>query len=158
MTSKNDILLTAGDLLKWREEDKQLNEQIRQLEQRRSQIRRKLEAAEIFAGPAPSQTVEPPASVTNGHDPDESAESPPAALVANLRKTGESLKVQGIKARLIELGFGDKVKERPNYHYDVAYRLSSGKNPKLIKRGSKYRAAPISSPDGETEAVGASAR
>ena len=155
MAGKNDVLLTASDIPKWREEDKQLAEQIRQLEQRRTEVKRKLDAAEVFAG---APVAEAPAPLSNGHDTEDSTDSAPVALVANLRKTGDSLKVQGIRARLIELGFEDKIKAQPNYHYSLAYRLSRGKNPKLIKRGAKYRAAPVSSPEGETEAVGASVR
>ena len=154
MTSKNDVLLTAGDLLKWREEDKRLDEQIRQLQQQRSEIKRKLDAGEVFA--ASLVPIESPLPLANGHSADESSDSPPALLCANLRKTGESLNVRQLKARLIELGFEDKFKTQPNYHYSLAYRLS--KSGKLLKRGSKYRAPPVSSPEGEAEAVGASAR
>lgn len=152
--SKNDILLTAADLLKWREEDKQLDERIRQLQQQRSEIKRKLDAAEVFAGALSLGPIEPSLPKINGHATDESSDSPPALLCANLRKTGESLNVRQIKARLIELGFEDKFKTQPNYHYSLAYRLS--KSGKLLKQGSKYRAPPTSSPEGETEAVGAS--
>src|SRR6202023_3954308 len=65
-------------------------------------------------------------------------------LAFALREAGESLNVRQIKARLIELGFGDKFKTQPNYHYSLVYRLS--KSSKLLKRGSKYRAPPASSP------------
>jgi hypothetical protein len=41
---------------------------------------------------------------------------------------------------------------RKNYVYGLPFRLV--KSGKLVKRGSKYRAAPISSPQGEAEAVG----
>jgi hypothetical protein len=153
MVGKSDVLLTADDVSKWREKDKELAEQIRQLEQRRAEVKRKLEAAEVFVGAPYGEAAAP---VSNGHDTEDTADSAPVALVANLRKTGDSLKVQGIKARLIELGFGDKIKAQPNYHYSLAYRLT--RSGKLIKRGSKYRAAPIRSPEGETEANGASVR
>ena len=65
MTNSTHVLLTAADLIKWREEDKMLDEQIRELQQRRSENKRKLDAAEVFAealsiGPPspPSPSVE----------------------------------------------------------------------------------------------------
>jgi hypothetical protein len=73
-----------------------------------------------------------------------------------MRKTGASLNAKGIKSALIELGFGEKVRTQPNYHYTMTYRLV--KSGKLLKRGMKYRAPPASSPEGETEAGGASVR
>lgn len=158
----SEILLTAADLRSWREENRQIDEQINALQQKQGELRRKIEAAEVFvqatAGTEAEASETPAKPESKGNDAGEGLESPPAVLLANLRKTGDSLNVQGIKKRLIELGFGDRVRDRPNYHYDLAYRLSNGKYPKLIKRGSKYRAAPISSPEGETEAVGASVR
>lgn len=158
MANKDEVLLTVSDLQKWREDDRQIGDQIAELEQKRAVVRRKLEAAEVFVGSTPDVTPEIVTPKPNGHDPDDPAETPPNALVANLRKTGDSLRAPGIKQRLIELGFGELLQAKPNYHYDLAYRLTHSKPPKLIKRGSKYRAAPISSPEGETEAVGASVR
>jgi hypothetical protein len=155
MTSRSDVLLTAGDLLKWREEDKQLDEQIHQLQQRRSEIKRKLDAAEVFAGALSLVVANPLPSKVNGHDTGESSDSPPELLCANLRKTGESLTVRQIRERLIELGFEDKLKAQSNFPYGLVYRLS--KSGKLLKRGSKYRAPPTSSPEGETGALGAPA-
>lgn len=156
MANKSEVLLTASDLLKWREEDKELDEKIRQLQQRRSDLKRKLDAAEVFADALATGPVSGLLSQANGHDSEEPSESPAVALCENLRKTGESLKVQQIKARLIELGFGAKIEVQPNYTYTLVYRLS--KSGKLLKRGSRYRAPPDSSPEGETEAVGASVR
>jgi hypothetical protein len=156
MMSKGDVLLTASDLLRWREEAKQLDEEIRQMQERRSDLRRKLDAAEVFAErlPAPPAGTELEPQETT--DSDVSSESAPQALISNLLATGHSLTVKQIKARLIELGFGQKVREQPNYHYQTAYRLT--KRGKLLRRGTKYRAAPISSSEEETEAVGASVR
>jgi hypothetical protein len=153
MSNNNHVLLTAADLIKWREEDKMLDEQIRQLQQRRSENKRKLDAAEVFAdalsiGP-PAPAAEEEAESAEAH-----ADSIPTLLVENLRQTGDALNIKQIKQRLVELGFGNRVKAQPNYHYATTYRLT--KRGKLIRRGSKYRAAPISSPEGETEAVGAS--
>jgi hypothetical protein len=159
MTIKNDVLLTSADLVKWREEDKELDEQMRKLMVKRADIKRRLEAAEVLAQAfqEPSHTPDAPAPpLANGHGEGDDAESAPVALLAHMRKSGASLNVQGIKAALIELGFSDKVEAQPNYHYSLTYRLS--KSGKLLKRGSKYRAAPISSPEGETEAGGASVR
>jgi hypothetical protein len=153
--TKSDILLTASDVVKWREEDKRLEEEIRERQQRRNDLRRKLDAAEIFAETPVDQPPNPEPAKSNVAESDVDAESAPVALCANLRKTGEALKVQQIRARLIELGFGEKLKAQPNYHYSLVYRLS--KNGKLIKRGSKYRAPLIESPEGETGAVGAPA-
>jgi hypothetical protein len=107
VTSKSDVLLTAGHVMKCREEDKQLDEKIRQLQQRRRETKRKLDAAGIFAGLPSVSAVDAAVPGANGHDSDESSDSAHLTLLANMRKTGESLKVQGIKARLIELGLGD---------------------------------------------------
>jgi hypothetical protein len=156
MTNKNDILLTAGDLLKWREEDRQLDDEIRQLQQRRSDIKRKLDAAEILAAALAPSEIEQSRPASNGHDAEELSDSPAVALCANLSKTGESLKAAQVRDRLIQLGFGERLEKTPGYHYALLHRLSH--NGKLIKRGSKYRAAPMVSPEGETEAGGASVR
>ena len=156
MMGKGDVLLTAADLLRWREEDKQLEEQIRELQQRRSENKRKLDAAEVFA----EALARPPslaASAPEEGDGDESsdhADSIPVLLVANLLKTGDSLNIKQIRQRLIDMGFGEKVRAHPNYHYATTYRLT--RSGKLLRRGTKYRAAPNSSSEEETEAVGAS--
>jgi|HubBroStandDraft_5_1064220.scaffolds.fasta_scaffold14379_2 hypothetical protein len=161
MTGRNDVLLTAADLLRWRQEDKEVDEQMRQLMAKRADIKRRLEAAEIlaqaFKEPETGSGPVPPSA--NGHgseEAEEEAETAPVALLASMRKRGDSLNVQQIRARLIELGFSAKIEAQPNYHYSLASRLKQ--TGKLIKRGSKYRAVPIVSPEGETEAVGASAR
>jgi hypothetical protein len=93
--SKSEVLLTASDLLKWREEDKRLDEQIRELQQRRSENKRRLDAAEVFAdvlaiapAPAPAPTEE------NERESDEPSDSLPVLLVANLLETGDSLQHQ----------------------------------------------------------------
>jgi hypothetical protein len=154
MAYKKEILLTAADLLKWREEDRQLDDEIRKLELRRKDIRRKIDAAEVFAAPVdPVESPSPPQA--SSHDSDEPSDSIPTVLCESLSKTGDVLNVQGIKARLIELGFGEKLKTQPNYHYSLVYRLS--KSGRLVKRGLKYRAPPVPSPEGAAEAVGASA-
>ncbi len=148
--TKRDILLTASDVMKWRDEDKRLEEEIREKQQRRNDLRRKLDAAEIFAETPSYQAPNPEISTPSGHESDIDAESAPVALCANLSKTGESLKVHQIRTRLIELGFEGKFKTQPNYHYSLAYRLS--KSGKLVKRGAKYRTPPVNSPEGETGA------
>jgi hypothetical protein len=150
--TKNDILLTANDVAKWREEDARLEEEIRKAQQRRNELRRKLDAAAIFAEISSGEPVEQVGIKPNGHESESDADSAPVALCANLRKTGEALKVAQIKQRLIELGFGSKIEASPSYPYTLVYRLA--KTGKLLKRGSKYRVPPISSPEGETGVVG----
>jgi hypothetical protein len=156
MMSKSNVLLTAEDLLRWREEDKRLEEQIRLLQQQRSEVKRKLDAAEVFAERlAPSHAdleLTPPAARVAIGDAGDSA---PKALCENMARTGDSLKVNQIKQRLIEIGFAEKIKAQPNYHYQLVYRLT--KSGRLLRRGERYRAAPKSSPEGETEGVGPSA-
>ena len=156
MMSKGSVLLTAEDLLRWREEDRQLDEQIRQLQQKRADVKRKLDAAEVFAERLPAihadAELTPRVPVTRTADAD--GDSAPKALCENMARTGDSLKVNQIKQRLIEIGFAEKVKAQPNYHYQLVYRLT--KSGRLLRRGERYRAAPKSSPQGETEAVGAS--
>jgi hypothetical protein len=156
MMSKGSVLLTAEDLLRWREEDGQLDEQIRQLQQKRAEVKRKLDAAEVFAERLSAVHADaemtPRVAVTRTADAD--GDSAPKALCENMARTGDSLKVNQIKQRLIEIGFAEKVKAQPNYHYQLVYRLT--KSGRLLRRGERYRAAPKSSPQGETEAVGAS--
>jgi hypothetical protein len=156
MMSKSNVLLTAEDLLRWREEDKRLEEQIRLLQQQRSEVKRKLDAAEVFAERLPPsqsdlELTPPPARITIG----DAGDSAPKALYEDLLKTGDSLNVKQVKARLMEIGFAEKVRAQPNYHYQLVYRLT--KSGKLLRRGQKYRAAPKSSPEGEAEDVGPSA-
>ena len=152
--NKGDVLLTASDLLKWRDEDKKLDEEIRQKQQRRAELKRKLDAAEVFAEPVSAAAGENEAAPPDDHGAEDESESPPQALRANLLKTGDSLNIRQIKTRLIELGFGDRLKAQPNYHYQLVYRLHKGD--KLLRRGNRYRAAPNSSSEEETEALGAS--
>ena len=160
MTSKNDVLLTASDVMKWRVQERELGEKILKLQQQHSDLQKKLSAAEVFALPDAPMDVESQVQ-PNGHDIKEPADSAPTdsapiAICANLQKTGESLKVRQIRDRLIELGFGEKIRMQPNFSYSLVYRLSQ--SGKLLKRGSKYRAPPASATEGEAEAVGASAR
>ena len=49
MMSKSNVLLYAEDLLRWRQEDKRLEEEIRALQLKRNEVKRKLDAAEVFA-------------------------------------------------------------------------------------------------------------
>jgi hypothetical protein len=158
MMAKADVLLTAADLLQWREDDRKLDEKIRKLQQQRAELRRKLEAAEVFAerllpeeGPSRGDSELP--LHHSEDDPHEDGDSIPTQLVANLTQTGDSLTVKQIRQRLIDMGFGDKVRTRPNYHYATAYRLT--KKGKLLRRGNRYQAAPNSSSQEETGAVGA---
>lgn len=131
-----------------------MEEQIRELQQRRSENKRKLDAAEVFADALSIGPVAPTLpSPSENLDSEEPSDSIPTLLVANMRETGAVLNIKQIKQRLIDLGFGDKVKTQPNYHYQTAYRLT--KRGKLLRRGTKYRAAPHGSSQEETGAVGA---
>lgn len=157
MMSKGSVLLTAEDLLRWREEDRKLDEQIRQLQQKRAEVKRKLDAAEVFAERLPQSQADielaPPSATARTVDAE--GDSAPKALYENLVRTGDSLNVKQIKARLAEIGFAEKVRTQPNYHYQLVYRLT--KSGRLLRRGQRYRAAPKASPEGETEGVGPSA-
>ena len=148
--AKSDVLLTASDLLKWREEDKELDDQIRKLQQRRSEVKRKLDAAEVFAEAVSPQDVGGDLAPSDERESEQDSGSAPQALFSNMLSTGESLNVKQIKARLIELGFDEKVRAQPNYHYQTTYRLT--KRGKLSRRGTKYRAVPLSSSQEETGA------
>lgn len=163
MTAQNRIILTTGQIAAWREEDanlelnraddERLEREINERNQRRKELRRKLEAAAVFSDVIEEEVIKAAPRASNGHGgSDEQADSAAFDLVANLQKTGDSLKVQQARQRLIDLGHEEKA-NRKNYVYGLLYRLV--KSGKLVKRGSKYRAAPISSPEGETGAVGA---
>jgi hypothetical protein len=154
MAAPKGISVSERDISQLREEDAVLEREINERDQRRAEIKRKLDAVDIVAAMmAEKEPVEHPK--TNGAA--EGGDSPAYDLVENLRKTGDSLKVKDLRRRLAEIGHKDKAEEK-NYIYGLLYRLTRGNNPKLVKRGAKYRAAPISSPEGETEAGGASAR
>ncbi len=152
MTTRDGIFLPTKKIASWREEDERLEREITERLQRRAELRRKIDAADILAEDT-DQAARPAAEKAESED-DAEANSPAAAFVANLRSTGDSLKVQQAKQRLADIGFPEEA-NRKNYIYGLLYRLT--KSGKLVKRGLKYRAAP-SSPEGETEAVGASAR
>lgn len=129
-----------------------MDERIRQLQQERADVRRKLEAAEVFAERLSGGQETAPPTVQESDQANE-GDSIPGRLVANLLETGDSLTVKQIRQRLIDLGFGEKLRVRPNYHYATTYRLT--KRGKLLRRGNRYRAAPISSSKEETGAVAA---
>jgi len=138
MTSDGDILLRASDLLRWQEEERQLENDIRELLQRQADVRRKLEAAAVFAVSLPKSPVEEAPKTTGQFEIQD--DSIPSLLAANLRETGDALTVSQIRQRLIDLGFGEKVRSHPNYHYATAHRLV--KQGRLLKRGSLYEALP----------------
>jgi hypothetical protein len=160
MTARDGIVLTTKQISQWREEesrlekmrpaDEVLERELNQRNQRRKELRRRLDAVDLFSAVEEEVLPEPPAVPINEAadepDPDSSI---PMAFVANLRKTGDSLKVQQARQRLIELGYVEEA-ARKNYIYGLLYRLV--KSGKVVKRGSKYRAAPNSSPEGETGA------
>jgi hypothetical protein len=148
----NGVLLTVAEVDKWRKEKDQLEIEIRERQEKLTLLKRKLDAADILSVPADV----PEEKSDIAEEPPSAEDSVPDVLCANLRETGQSLNVRQIRARLIELGFLSKLKDRPNYVYGLVYRMT--KSGKLLKRGTKYRAAPISSSEEETEAVGASAR
>lgn len=144
MMSTGKVLLTADDLLRWREEDKQFEKDINDLQEKRARLHRKIAAAEVFAetipAPPPVETV---SKNTGRFETQE--DSIPSRLVTNLRETGEALTVGQIRQRLIDLGFAAKVQDQRNYHYAITHRLV--KRRRLLKEGSLYRAAPTD-PDG----------
>jgi hypothetical protein len=152
MVARNGVAVSAKEIAGWREEDARLEQEINERIQKRSEIKRKLDAVEILS--ALTEGKEPPSEPVE-QETEDAGGSPAFDLVENLRKTGHSLKVQQARQRLVELGHADKANQK-NYIYGLLFRLV--KSGKLIKRGSKYKAAPASSPEGETEAVGASVR
>lgn len=163
MTTRNGVLLTAADVEGWRQERAQLEKEIEERAAKLNAVKRKLDAAEIFAATI-SETGAPTDAPALPHeqrpedvDADEDeADSAAEKLCANMRETGASLKTKQIRARLVELGFGEKIKQKPNYVYGLVYRLN--KRGRLIRRGSKYRAAPLESSKEETGVVGTPAR
>jgi hypothetical protein len=155
MAAQSGIVVPAKKIANWREEDARLELEISERIQRRAELRRKLEAADILSEDTNEEARSHPETPPLAADGEDETDSVAGAFVANLRKTGDSLKVQQAKQRLIEIGFKSEA-NRKNYIYGLLYRLT--KSGKLLKRGSKYRAAPISSPEGETAATGAAVR
>jgi hypothetical protein len=143
----NGVLLTVAEVERWRKEKEQLEVEIRERQKKLALLKRKLDAADILSVSA--DVLEEKSAMAE--DVTSAEDSIPDALSANLRETGQSLNVRQIRARLIELGFINKLRDRPNYVYGLVYRMT--KSGKLLKRGTKYRAAPISSSQGEPEDV-----
>ena len=158
MAARNDVLLTFGQVEAWRKERDILEQEIRDKSEKLRKIKLKLDAAEFFAGEPQSQNVEAKEHAPSPGNDEEIGERESIADVfcANMRETGDSLKVHQVRDRLVSLGYGDIIREKPNYVYGFVYRLT--KSGRLLKRGMRYRAAPISSSEEETEAVGASVR
>jgi hypothetical protein len=164
MPARDGITLTPKQISQWREEesrleklrpdDEKLERELNQRNQRRNELRRRLEAVDLFAAVGEEILPDPaPLAPSEEETGDDNADSSAAVdFVANLRKTGDSLKVQQARQRLIDIGHAEEA-NRKNYIYGLLYRLV--KSGKLVRRGSRYRAAPISSPQGETGAVGA---
>ena len=155
MAIPKGLFVPEYEIAKLRAEDSVLEREINERTQRRTEIRRRLEAVDLLAEMAAEKAEKSLPEELKPNGAAEESDSPASDLVENLRKTGQSLKVKEIRQRLAELGHKGKADEK-NYVYGLVFRLV--KSGKLSKRGPRYRAAPISSPEGETEAVGASAR
>jgi hypothetical protein len=166
MSARDGIVLTTKQISLWREEEAQLERErandaklereLNERNQRRKDLRRLLEAADVFANVGEEDSREPSAVVPHsGNGADDHSDSIAADFVANLRETGDSLKAKQARQRLIDIGYEERGTQ-PNYIYGLLNRLV--KSQKLIKRGSRYRAAPIASPEGEAGAVGAPVR
>jgi len=155
------VLLTLDQVENWRKERDALEEEIRDKTEKLRSVKLKLDAAEVFtkepadtpATPGSNGYVVPAPADSSDVDTDEPV-SVSQIFLANLRETGDSLKVSQVRNRLVQLGFGKIIETKPNYAYGFVYRLTRAG--KLLKRGSRYRAAPIDSSQEETEAVGAS--
>jgi hypothetical protein len=156
-----NVLLTAEEIAQWRIEQASLEEEIRLRQERLVGIKRRLDAAEVFLNDKTFavENLEPPPSAisaANGRDDDDDGGPSVAnSLLANMVETGASLKVGQIRQRLVDIGFGERVKSNPTYVYGLVYRLA--KRGRLVKRGSKYRAVVRISPEGETGASSAPA-
>jgi hypothetical protein len=168
------VLLTVGDVAKLQQEKTKLVKEIAARNERLMVVQRGLDLAEFVTAEvgrgakakhpgvkldavhlAPENEKE--SARVDADLTDDDSESAADPLIAHMQKYAAVLKVAQIRDALVKIGFGEKVKARPNYVYGLVYRLT--KRGRLIKRGKKYQAAPHSSPDeGETEAVGASVR
>jgi hypothetical protein len=156
MTARNGIAVSAKEIAAWRDDDARLEREITERVQKRSEIKRKLDAVEVLSMPTDGkEEKEPPTAEPLAQETEDGGGSPAFDLLENLRKTGHSLKVQEARQRLVDLGHAEKANQK-NYIYGLLFRLVKGG--KLIKRGSKYKAAPTSSPQGEAGALGAPAR
>lgn len=161
MTARDGIVLTTKQISQWREEearleksrpdDEKLERELNERNQRRKDLRRRLDAVDLFStvGEENPPDSAPPTPSEEGTGNDGADSSAAVDFVANLRKTGDSLKVQQARQRLMEIGHAEEA-SRKNYIYGLLYRLV--KSGKVVKRGTRYRAAPISSPEGETGA------
>jgi len=156
MVTRDGVAVSAKEIASWRDEDARLEREIDQRVQRRSEIKRLLDAVELLSVQTEGkEEKEPPTAPAITPESEDDGGSPAFDLVEHFRKTGHSLKVQEARQRLIDLGHADKANQK-NYIYGLLFRLV--KSGKLIKRGSKYKAAPTSSPEGEAGALGAPAR
>jgi hypothetical protein len=149
---RNGVAVSAKEIAAWREDDARLEQEISERLQKRSEIKRRLDAVELLSE---GKEEKEPRTELPAQESEDGGGSPAFDLVENLRKHGGSLNVKQARQRLFDLGHAEKASQK-NYIYGLLFRLV--KSGKLIKRGSKYKAAPSSSPKGETEAVGASVR
>jgi hypothetical protein len=154
MAARNRIVLTAkqkAQVAALRKEDALHESEINKRFQRRAEIKKMLDAVEIFAAPA-AEKQEKKSVAELPAESKENGDSAAFDFVENLRETGDSLNVKQARQRLSQLGHEDRANQK-NYIYGLLFRLvNSGK---LVKRGKRYKAAPISSSKEETGAVGA---
>jgi hypothetical protein len=166
MSARDGIVLTTKQISQWREEDAQLERErakderlereLNERNQRRKDLRRLLEAADVFANVGEENSPKPsPVAAPSGNGADDHSDSIAVDFVANLRETGDSLIAKQARQRLIDIGYKERGTQE-NYIYGLLNRLV--KSGKLVRRGKRYRAAPITSPEGEAGAVGAPVR
>lgn len=120
----NGVLLTMGDVTKWREEDAALTAQIAELQAKREFIRARLAAVELIVGRAnvtlASDTLEATAVLTPAPDEERMID----AIQRIVEMAFDPMTTGAIKR---ELSKNEKFKERldasPNYLYTALSRL-----------------------------------
>ncbi len=153
MAGKAQITLEI-DVPGLRRESERLTNEVAERLEKLDVIKKKLAAVELLS-PHLVEGIEQ-SSAMNGDD--DKPKPLVDAIVEHLAKTGESLEVADIKRRMSKLGYADLLSEKPNAIYQAMFRLSQGPKPRVLKRGTKYRAPPPESPEGDTGASGAPAR
>ena len=127
-------LLTMRDIERWREEKAQVEAEIKELQERLSNINRKLDAAHLFLPPENQEQFVPiPAST-----PDQvEAESLPLAIRMVLAEAKQLLTNKEIRRRLKQTEPWKSRLESNAYYYTAIMRLV--KRGVAVKEGKRYR-------------------
>lgn len=137
MAGNNEILLTATKVDEWRRERDEIDLQIRELQQRRDEVGRKLEAVKILFPSADDSSTDADVELNGTVNDDESMVD---AVYRILRESDKPLNHSEIKARLSESPkFKERLESAQNYYYTLMNRIVKKEAPeRVVKTQSGY--------------------